>query len=117
HEDVEVEVATARAHPADVQRQEGTHQVGAGIDVVTGDQWNVTGDLEVRGTAPRPRPGEALGQRLAVVRVVTWRVEEGKPAVGDLGGERNVAWTLRGEDHGQVGAQGMHRRTQRLAQP
>ncbi len=64
-----------------------------------------------------PGAGEALVEPLVVHVRQPRRVEDRQPAVADLGGQRDVLGPLGAEHDRDVGAQRMHDRLERLAQP
>ena len=99
--DVVVEVAAARAHAADVQREPGLHARPARGDVVTDDHRDHRHDVEGRGR--RAAGAEARLQPLAEHRHAPYREERRNPAIGDLCGEGDVLGADRGQVNGQVG--------------
>src|SRR5216117_2127387 len=97
--DVVVEVPPARAHAADVEREARLDDGAARRDVGAGDDRDHRHDVE---SLRRAAAGlEALVEPLAEHPAAARREEHRDPAVGDLGGERDVL----GPDRSQVDRQ------------
>ena len=94
HERV-VEVLLARAHAADVERDERAHRVARGGDVVGDEDVDLRRDVEAVQRAPAAR-GALLEQR-AELRDVLGREQRRDPAVGDLAGQARVVGADRRE--------------------
>ena len=90
--------------------------VGRPVDVVVDDDLNHVGDLEVIERTAGARPGEALVETLAVVRVELRRQEDRQPPVGDLGGHGHVLRALSAEVDREVGPPWVGDRLERFAE-
>ena len=109
--------ASLGAHAADVEREHRAQHVGRRLDVVVDDDRHHRPPPRSRRRLPRGRRrAKPSAQRVAVEPVVLRREEHRQPAVGDLGGERDVLRPLGAEVDRDVGAQRVDRRLQRLAQ-
>ena len=91
-----VEVLLARAHAADVQREEVAHPIAGRRPVVGDVRVDGRRHVEIGERAPGPR-GAFLEQRAHLAHVLG-REEDRQPAVGDLSGQRGVL----GPDRRQV---------------
>ena len=116
-EDVLVEVLLLGAHAAHVERDDRLEEVDHRLRVVGDLEVAGRGDLEGLAGVPRPGPGEALVQPRLVHLGAGRGVEDRDPAVGDLGGLRDVLRSLGAEPDRHVGAQRVDDRLQRLAEP
>ena len=104
-EDVEVEVHLLRSHPADIEGDGRTVEVGGGLQVIVDDGRGEGEDLEVLLGPPGSRPGEALIE-IALERVHGPGGEEDRePTVGDLGCQRHVLGPFGTHDDRDVLAQ------------
>jgi hypothetical protein len=112
-----VEVGAAGSHAAGVEGEERADHVGAGLDVVAGDDHHRGRDLEAVGLGRVAGGGEALGEALAVERVLLRGEEQRQPAVADLGRQGDVLRALGGEVDRDLVAQRVHGRLERLAEP
>ena len=73
-------------------------------------------DLEVLPAAPRARSGEALVEPLVVHVRQPRGVEDGQPAVADLGSKRHVLRALGAQHDRDIGSQRVGDRLERLAE-
>src|SRR2546421_4844136 len=88
---VVVEVPAAGTHPADVQRRHRLHEPAERVDVVADEHGDAGRDVEGGARLVVTRLGEAAVERGAVgLGEPVGREEDGKPSVGDLGGELDV---------------------------
>src|SRR6185436_19298106 len=84
--EVVVEVLAARAHAADVERQLRLHAVEARLHIVADEHAHADGDVEVANGLAAAGLREALVERRLIdLRRAVGRVEDGQPAIGDLG--------------------------------
>ena len=112
-DEVVVEVLLARAHAADIQRDERPHRVTRGGKIVRDEHVDGGGDVKAVERAP-----DAIGaflQEGAQLGDMLGREQRGDPAVGDLAGKRRVLGADRGEIHGNLLLDGSDRELQSLA--
>src|SRR4051812_10772176 len=112
-----MEVLALRAHAAEVEGVVGAQRIDALLDVVGHDQRHRGGHVEVVEGAARALAAEALGQSIPVEVLVAGGEQHRQPAVAELGRQRDVLRALGAEVNGNLLAQRVDRRLQRLAQP
>src|SRR3954454_6371787 len=110
-----VEVLLARAHAADVQRDERPHPVARGQEVVADRDVDRRRDVEAVERAVRPR--RALLEQRPQIADVYGREEDRDPAVGDLAGELRVLRPDRREGDRDPFLPRRDRQLERLARP
>ena len=110
-----VEVLLARAHAADVERDERPDGVARGVLVVGDEHVDARGDA--KSSSERPGALRALlEQRLELLHVLGGE-EHRDPAVGDLAGELHVVRPDRREVDRDLVLHRLDRQLQRLAGP
>jgi hypothetical protein len=101
--------------PAEVERVHRPQPIGRSLNVVVHDQRNGRGDLELRARASRTWAAVAVGERLAVERIVIGRVEQRQPAIAQLAGQGDVLRSLGREVDRNLTPERAEARFQRLA--
>src|SRR5262249_52621526 len=110
-----VEVDRARAHAADVEREQRLEKVAGRRDVVCDEYRHERRDVETVRTAPAGLEA-ALETRAVNVAAALRREEDRQPAVGDLRCERDVGGADGSEVHRNLGAEWTQQELQRLAE-
>ncbi|CNU97677.1 Uncharacterised protein [Mycobacterium tuberculosis] len=111
-----MEVGLFGAHPAHVERQERLDSGKRGRPIVGDDHLRRRADLEVLAATPGAGPGESFVEPFVVHAGHAWRIEDGQPAIADLGGQRDVLGPLGPQHDWYVGAQRMGDGFERFAQ-